>query len=412
MSTRYSRRIRALFIGAATLLCIGAVEGVSFALIELSPRLLGIRIRRTPAIFQEQSDRLRLLLEPGSGRRDQLDPVLGWRYRAGFDDQQGDRINSQGLRSTREYAPAAPPGVLRIAAFGDSFVYGNEVGTANSWPALLESVYPEIEVLNYGVGGYGVDQAYLRFLQEGTTFAPAVVIIGFAPDDLRRAVNVYRRFIADNEVPVVKPRFLLSDSGELTLLANPLGDRAAFQPILDDPRKILALGTHDHWFEPAIYRNPIYDYSTTVRLLTVLGVRLKNRYIAPDRILKGDQFNDSSTAFRIHLQLFDRFVADVERAGATPIVAIFPDKESVFRARRGRTTIFDPLLHALLARGIDPIDLTAAFLAEPPDADPDQWYMPGGHYSAAGNLVVARWIGSEVQARTATKQRPKQGDPD
>jgi hypothetical protein len=405
MATRPSWHKRAVFVTAAILVSFGATEGLSLLLIHLSPNILGIQIRRTAVIFQEQSSRLRQLLDPNLENRIQLDSVLGWRYRAGFDDGRGDLINSQGLRSTREYAPTAPPGVLRVAAFGDSFVYGNEVGTTESWPSQMERLTQGIEVLNYGVGGYGVDQAYLRFLREAPTFSPDVVIIAFVPDDLRRAVNVYRRFISDNEIPLVKPRFLLTETGDLTLLPSPFREQSNFQPILDNPREILKLGTYDQWFEPAIYRNPLYDYSNIIRLFTAIGVRLKNRYFAPGRLIKGELFNESSTAFKIHLLLFDRFVEDITRMGAIPLIVVFPDKDSVMRARRGRAKVFDPLLSALRARGMNPIDLTDAFLAEPPDTDPDLWYMPGGHYSAAGNLVVARWIGSAVLARQSSDRK-------
>ena len=63
-----------------------------------------------------------------------------------------DVINGQGLRSTREYAPKAPPGILRVAVFGDSFVYGNEVSAADVWTTRLEGDRSEREVLNYGGG--------------------------------------------------------------------------------------------------------------------------------------------------------------------------------------------------------------------------------------------------------------------
>ena len=67
-----------------------------------------------------------------------LDAHLGWRPPPGFSNDR-EHVNAQGLRSTREYAPVPAPGVLRIAAFGDSFVYGAEVATEIS-PGELEVV--------------------------------------------------------------------------------------------------------------------------------------------------------------------------------------------------------------------------------------------------------------------------------
>ena len=46
--------------------------------------------------------------------------------------------NARALRSLREYADAPPPGILRVAAFGDSFVHGDEVDDVSNWAALID----------------------------------------------------------------------------------------------------------------------------------------------------------------------------------------------------------------------------------------------------------------------------------
>ena len=92
-------------------------------------------------------------------------------------------------------APSPRRGLCVSLLFGDSFVYGNEVSDDDAWCAVLEASSDALEVLNYGVGGYGLDQAFLRFQREGMALHPDVVLIGFTPDDLGRVVNVYRRFI-------------------------------------------------------------------------------------------------------------------------------------------------------------------------------------------------------------------------
>src|SRR5262249_42937310 len=121
-----------------------------------------------------------------------LDPGLGWRPRPNHCSPE-HQINSQGLRSTRDYAPTPAPGVLRVAAFGDSLVYGACVTNVDSWPAILEQTFPDIEVLNYGVLGYGLDQAYLRYQAEGHCLAPEVVLLG-CTRTIGRCVNVYTPF--------------------------------------------------------------------------------------------------------------------------------------------------------------------------------------------------------------------------
>ena len=151
-------------------------------------------VPRTADIFADQTRVVRELLSNQQDGRLAIDSVLGWRARSGY-SSANHTISMQGLRGDREYSQMPGPGVARIAAYGDSFTYGSEVSNSESWPAQMEQAFPHVEVLNYGVPGFGTDQAYIRYMQEGRELSPSIVLISFAPVDIRRAVNVYRRFI-------------------------------------------------------------------------------------------------------------------------------------------------------------------------------------------------------------------------
>src|SRR5262249_47022611 len=145
-------------------LCILALSVITVAEITAAVgiRVLNTRfsepIRTTNEIFREQTTLIRELLDSRIEQLHEIHPVLGWRYAAIY--RKGlNRLNAAGLRSDHEYQKTPPSGLLRIAAFGDSFVYGSEVDGKEAWPAVLEQ-NRRIEVLNYGVPGYGTDQAY------------------------------------------------------------------------------------------------------------------------------------------------------------------------------------------------------------------------------------------------------------
>ena len=273
--------IRCMFF----ILLVIITEGLAYAALWLWGPLIG-EVRRTSVIYTEQTVRIRALLDVEHPLREVLDQVLGWRYRPGY-RKGNDIVSLQGLRSERLYAQTPPNGTLRIAAFGDSLVYGNEVGTPEVWTSQMEHSCKQIEVLNYGVGGYGVDQAYLRYLSEGSLYAPHVVLIGFVPDDLRRLVNVYRRFIDDREFPGFKPRFML-EGNTLKLLPNPFPSLSDYERLLMEPVAVIRVGQHDHWYKPAINENPLYDFSATVRLAVAVGLRVYDRYLDPNRLWMGD----------------------------------------------------------------------------------------------------------------------------
>ena len=376
-------------------LVLAVAEGGSRLALRLTRPFLSEEIRTTPDIFREQSGRIRALIQPDTTRLLVLDSVLGWRYRPNHRDSV-NQTNADDVRSAREYSHVPGAGVIRVSAFGNSFVYCNEVKNEDSWPAQIELMYPGIEVLNYGVGGYGVDQAYLRFLAEGSRLSPRIVVIGFATDDLSRVVNVYRRFRSNREIPLVKPRYVLSDHGELVLLPTPVRGVLEYAQYLEDPQRVIELGAHDQWYEPAIYQDPLYDYSAMVRLVTETWIRARRRYLGPDRLVQGGVFNPSSSAFQIQVALFQRFADSAQARGARLLVVLFPDMASVKSVRRGRKTVLASLLTALRARGLEYVDLTDAFRDAGSQAEVEQWFMPGGHYSPEGNRVAARWLGRRI----------------
>ena len=355
----------------------------------LNPRL-DAPILRTPALFRTHSAKIREFLASNSeGGRTIFDPELGARYRADY-HRDGDHINSQGLRSEREYTATPASGVLRAAAFGDSFVYSTETTTADAWTSMVESMSPDTEILNYGVGAYGTAQALIRFRNEGLELAPDIVLIGFAPVMMARTVSVFRPFLAPGDNAIVKPRYVLVDD-ELALLPSPLEKISDYQRYLDRPERIVELGAHDHWYRASIYENPLYDVSPTVRLLTNVWIRLDNRYLNRNRILAGGSFNTSSEAFQVQVALLQLFAETVEAAGLPRVVVIFPSINDVRAVLDGGERSYGPLLDALDERDIDYIDLMDGFL-ENDSGSIDDWFMPGRHYSASGNRIVAGLI--------------------
>tara|TARA_B100001250_G_C19815848_1_gene798329 strand:+ start:1260 stop:2423 length:1164 start_codon:yes stop_codon:yes gene_type:complete len=124
----------------------------------------------------------------------QFDNRLGWRHVSNstgrlitpeFDVEI--RINSNGLRG-KEVSMKKPEGVHRLLVFGDSFAEGWGVREDEAFGSQLEeclSITDEItEVLNFGVAGYGTDQAYLLFQEAGRHYQADDVILLFYGNDL------------------------------------------------------------------------------------------------------------------------------------------------------------------------------------------------------------------------------------
>ncbi len=91
-------------------------------------------------------------------------------------------------RGTRDYAPDTP----KIAFFGDSFV--ESAACSNDTLTTKLEALTGIDTLNYGVGGYGLDQIFLSFdrVRPLLDRDDRLVLIGLIQDDLDRTLLTIR----------------------------------------------------------------------------------------------------------------------------------------------------------------------------------------------------------------------------
>jgi len=364
-------------------IAIVLLEALCWGLSVLSARFFSTS---TPNRRQFLSDQSRMLdrLINGPPRRETLHPVLGWAYRAGY-SSEADRFSAQGLRASREYAPEPPPGVRRVAAFGDSYVYCNDVADGDSWPAQIEAGWRS-EVLNYGVGGYGADQALLRFRAEAALLKPHIVVMGFTSMMSTRVVSRYRRFQDPGDGPWFKPRFLL-DGDSLRLVPSPVASREDAERLLASPASVADFGTNDFWYNPAVLGHWPYAWSATYRFVTCTALGIRRRYITRDRIYKGGALNPESESFEIITRIFVEFAAAVRAGGAEPLALMLPARSDVDTyARLGRAS-YETLRARLQDLGLRVIDVASALTSSP--STPTELFGPRGHYSARGNAIVA-----------------------
>jgi hypothetical protein len=123
----------------------------------------------------------------------------GWGLRAGaagWQRSEGDAfvaVNRYGFRGPA-VTPAKPPGVYRIAVLGDSFTEAQQVNYDQSFCAVMQRRLGKcpamkgrkVQVLDFGVDGYGTAQEYLTLKHYVWKFSPdAVVLAIFTGNDIR-----------------------------------------------------------------------------------------------------------------------------------------------------------------------------------------------------------------------------------
>lgn len=134
-------------------------------------------------------------------------------------------INSSGFRD-REFPREKPAGVFRILVLGDSHAFGFGVPLDTHFTKLLEGYFTNVEVMNLGVSGYGVDQELLFLRDTGFAYHPDLVV-AYVPH------YADSRHVRDKVWGMGKPRFLL-ENGELVLTNSPVANNSLLYRLLID----------------------------------------------------------------------------------------------------------------------------------------------------------------------------------
>ena len=154
----------------------------------------------------------------------QPDPELGWKLRPGIaawftkEGRAFVRTNAQGARD-RDHAPHKPEDVYRIAVLGDSYSEAMQVERDKAYwallPARLESCGfapgKRIEVMNFGVSGYGTAQQYVMLVSSAIRYAPDLVLLQFTNGN---DVKDNSFALADDKA---RPFFMLEPNGAVRL---------------------------------------------------------------------------------------------------------------------------------------------------------------------------------------------------
>lgn len=111
-------------------------------------------------------------------------------------------INSQGLRDV-EHEPGKSQR-SRIVVLGDSFMDAYQLPVSAIFSKRLERALrdQDVEVINLGVGGYGLAQSYLSLVEKGRSYEPDMVLLAMSPlNDVRNSsAELQRLFVGEKDM--------------------------------------------------------------------------------------------------------------------------------------------------------------------------------------------------------------------
>jgi lysophospholipase L1-like esterase len=153
--TRWGRRIAGLLLSFATAFFAGEL----LCRLLLADRL-GYTVDERNLTYRHDA-RLGWFHEPDSEREFRGSRAITVRH------------NAKGFRD-RDHGVKRGP---RLAFFSDSFTRGYDVEQSERFTERLQAMVPEWEVLNFGISGYGTDQALLLMQDVFDEYRPDVVLL-------------------------------------------------------------------------------------------------------------------------------------------------------------------------------------------------------------------------------------------
>lgn len=271
------------------------------------------------------------------------DSELGWRMVPGaekvgrfWSGAHPARINSHGWRDAETpYENAS--GKRRMVVVGDSFTFGVGVDAGERFTEVLETLVPDLEVINLGMNAIGTDQELLVLEKEGLRYGPVMVLCELFEGNDFTDVG----YVRNGYMP--KPWFRLEEG---VLVEVP----------------------------------PVRTWDVTLRECGYIG-ELAYRLVQPRTRyrVEATEWLERDTTPLVEALLM-RMNASAARAGARFLVML------VRVGKRGRV---DALLPALGAASVPVIDTGPRF------EDPEErarLQLPDGHWSPAGHRVAAEMV--------------------
>ena len=326
--------------------------------------------------------------------RNRHDPELGWDYRpnerltdvGAFGRETHITVDGDGARTL---PGVAGPGL--IAAYGDFFTAGSNVNDDQTWEYFLSRL-TGTRVANFGVAGYGPDQALLKLERNFRR--------GLARQDRAPGGHSRRSLSAGQCLSAVlcadgNRRYLQADvpgrggtMAIVNLAPRPLASRAEFMQVFEQAKN------YDYWYRCRMQAavTPQFPYSLTVAQVLVLRPFRKQACTTIELEVE-----------RVLLYLLERFQAHAVANHYIPVFVIIPEAASELKAGKSR---IDPALLAKIAAAfagrIKVIDLAplARERIDPRDYNIADGY---GHLSANGNRLVATLLGDQLRAETARR---------
>jgi len=323
----------------------------------------------------------------------QEEPVIGYEPKPNSHSANGWWFsNNIGARSETDTTAKISNTKKRLLVFGDSFAQASRVPQNEAWTEVLQLTNPTLEVVNLGVDGYSIAQAYLRFrkITRHTDYDIAALI--FVPKlNLWRDINTIRYLGERWPDYQIMPRYILNDEN-LELISSPYQTREEFYRdnylnITDQTRSHLL--KYDRFYYPLRHENPrVVGGLVSYKILALIWSEL--RYART----RQSTMDLDGEALEVSREIFKTMNRDVRQGGKRFFLILVPTTEDLenFRGplREMHLSVWSDFVNSVCSDEIRCLDLGSEFKDLSPDVV-DSGY-DGTHFGPLMNLNIAKAV--------------------
>ncbi len=341
------------------------------------------------------------------------DSELGWVLQDTIRDGEGVdgsrtfyRYEKSGARKRAHFADAT----ARIHTYGDSFTHCDQVNGGETWQEYLAAHLKE-PVENFGVGGYGVYQAYKRMKVVEKTHPAEYIVLNIYDDDHFRNLDAWRniRLPTAREGPL--PHLRVNVANDLVV------ERPNPCPTAQDLYKLRNLDWVLQTFgdDPVLHRVVLGAISGPIpaQAVSELAASFGVPYSTAGRAAVGteelDQIHTQAALFSTIkvLQMVEKYTAE---RGKKLFVILSYGPDNLRRHLLGEKRFDQVVVDYLKTREYPFVDLREPHLAEFKSFNLDveaylrRYYV--GHYSPSGNFFCAWAIKGKIVEWLDPKPKP------
>ena len=305
-----------------------------------------------------------------------------------------------------------------IVTFGDSYTFCRQVEDSQTWQVHLSKKLNN-KVLNYGVGNYGVDQAFLYYKRQTIPTTTRIVILGFVPETICRIQSYWKHYLEFGNTFAFKPRFILKN-GQLELYNNLLGGIKDFNNL---NQIIESASMKDEFFKKKFrklqfrfpyslsyfsnfQRNSVLIYLLIKKnIFTLLNLNNNEIDNAPfsrimlDNILFSHTMYKDKKACDLLESILLKFRDLAYERGHKPLLLVMPQLIDIKIMNSKKEDIHYGSFFSKMSHEMPVLDLTSDIN----NANTESLYtedLYGGHFSELGNKLVAEKV-SEYLNKTS-----------